>query len=99
MAKYKWAINMVIAAPMILICSVILAGGGDGFPDQLFVLFPWTFISKIIDSQIVFLFFGLIQYPIYGLLYDTSNKKKITICIIVILHFLIVAGILISKYS
>jgi uncharacterized membrane protein YesL len=96
--KFKWAINMIIAAPMILICSVILAGGGHGFPDQLFVLFPLTFISKFIDSQIIFLFFGLVQYPIYGLLYDISNQKKKTVCKIVIFHFLIVSGILISKY-
>jgi len=95
MTKFKWAINMIIATPMILICSVILAGGGHGYPDQLFVLFPWTFITKFIDSLIVFLFFGLVQYPIYGLLYDISNKKKKTVCIIVIVHLLLVARILI----
>jgi hypothetical protein len=56
MTKFKWTLNMIIAAPMILICSIILAGGGHGFPDQLIVLFPWTFISNIINSQFFFVF-------------------------------------------
>jgi len=99
MAKYKWTINLSIAAPMILICSVIVAGGGHGFADQLFILFPWTYISKIIDSQFIFFLFGLIQFPIYGLFYDKSFQKNKTIFIIVIVHFLLAVGILTLKYK
>lgn len=97
--KYKWTINLLISAPMILICSVILSGGGHGFSDQLIVLFPWASIAGIFDLVIIFFVFGLIQFPIYGLLYDTSNYKKKTVCIIAIVHLLIVAGVLISKYK
>ena len=99
MMKYKWTINLLITAPMILLCSVILSGGGHGFSDQLIVLFPWAAIAGIIDLGIIFFIFGLIQYPIYGFLYDTSNHKKKMIFLIMIVHFLIVIGILISKYK
>lgn len=98
MARFKWLINMIVAAPMILVSSVILAGGGHGFSDQLIVLFPWTFVSNIINSEVIFLFLGLIQFPIYGFLYDVSNQKKKVVARIVIVHFLIVIGVLISKY-
>ena len=99
MTKYKWTINLTIAAPMILICSVIIAGGGHGFADQLFILFPWTYISKFIDSQILFILIGLIQFPIYGLLYDQSVQKNKTVFTITIIHFLLAIVILFLKYK
>lgn len=99
MMKYKWTINLSIAAPLVLICSVIIAGGGHGFTDQLFILFPWTFISKLIDSQFLFFLIGMIQFPIYGLLYDKSVQKNKTVFIITIIHFLLAVGILFLKYK
>jgi hypothetical protein len=75
MTKFKWTLNMIIAAPMILICSIILAGGGHGFPDQLIVLFPWTFISNIINSQFFFCFLALynIQFMVFCTIFQIKK--------------------------
>lgn len=99
MAKYKWTINLSIATPMILISSIILSGGGHGFTDQLVVLFPWASFFLSIEVEFLFFFFSLIQFPIYGFLYDKSIEKNKTLVIIALVHLLAVIGVLFLKYK
>ncbi|MBB4801158.1 hypothetical protein HNP37_001197 [Flavobacterium nitrogenifigens] len=98
MSKYKWTINLSIATPMILIGSIIISGGGHGFTDQLIVLFPWASVFLSLDVEFLFCFFALIQFPIYGLLYDKAFNKIKTLLVISIIHFLIAGLILFLKY-
>ncbi|KFF04834.1 hypothetical protein [Flavobacterium reichenbachii] len=97
MSNYKWTTNLSIATPMILIGSIIISGGGHGFTNQLIVLFPWASIFLSIDFEFLFYFFALIQFPIYGILYDKAFNKVKTLFVIGIIHFLIMLAVLFLK--
>jgi hypothetical protein len=98
MSKYKWTINLSVATPMILIASIIISGGGHGFVDQLIVLFPWASVFLQFEIEFLFYFFALIQFPIYGLLYDKAFNKTKTLLMISIIHLLIAGLILFLKH-
>ncbi|WJS95460.1 hypothetical protein NYQ10_03185 [Flavobacterium johnsoniae] len=99
MSKYKWTINLSVATPMILIASIIISGGGHGFTEQLIVLFPWASVFLSVEVEFLFYFFALIQFPVYGLLYDKAFDKIKTLSVITIIHILIAVLVLFLKYK
>ncbi|MEN2400727.1 hypothetical protein GKZ90_0013135 [Flavobacterium sp. MC2016-06] len=89
--KYKWTKRFLILTPFFLLFSMFIAGGGHGFVQPIFALFPFATFTCIWMSELGFLnlILALIQFPVYGLLIDKANDKKRTWIIISILHFLI----------
>ncbi|KAF2335628.1 hypothetical protein [Flavobacterium daemonense] len=98
MPNYKWTINLSIATPMILVASIIISGGGHGFTDQLIVLFPWASAFLSLEVEFLFYFFAIVQFPVYGLLYDKAFNKVKTLSVVAIIHLLVATGVLFLKY-
>jgi hypothetical protein len=51
-------------------------GGGHGYFEPIFILFPFSCISFIFLMRSIFVYFYAIQYPVYGLLLDKMKAKN-----------------------
>lgn len=79
--------------------STIIAGGGHGFYQPIFALFPFATFSCIwkADMSFINLVIAIVQFPLYGLWIDkTSNEKRTWI---VILTFHVVLATLIILFA
>lgn len=94
--KYKWTIRFLILTPLLLLVTMIIAGGGHGFNQPIFTLFPFATFQCIWSKDLSFINFiiAAIQFPIYGLCIDKSKNKKKTWIVILILHILLAGLIL-----
>ncbi|MBS7252356.1 hypothetical protein [Flavobacterium branchiicola] len=93
--RYKWTIRFLILTPLLLLATMIIAGGGHGFIQPVFALFPFATFQCIWSKDLSFINFiiGVVQFPIYGLCIDKSSNKIKTWIIILILHILL-AGLI-----
>ncbi|MBE8725925.1 hypothetical protein [Flavobacterium hungaricum] len=90
--SYKWTKRFLILTPLFLLFCMIAAGGGHGFVQPIFALFPFAAFTCIWFAELSFfnLILAILQFPAYGLLIDKSNDKRKTMLMISILHILIV---------
>ena len=88
--KYNWTIRFLILTPILLLLSIFLMGGGHGFFEPTFVLFPWaTMLFFWYDTMnFAFLSMALIQYPVYGLILDKYKSQYIGL-FITLLHIVL----------
>ncbi|MFV8345598.1 hypothetical protein [Flavobacterium sp. ZB4P13] len=86
----KWTLRFGMLTPILILIAIFLAGGGHGYFEPIFILFPFSCISIIFFNEInlLFIFIALIQYPIYGLLLDKMKVKNIAFFIILAHLFL-----------
>jgi hypothetical protein len=85
----------LIAEAIGILIATFAAGAGHGSYAPARIIFPYTMISTVFHENIrgIYLIFGLIQFPIYGLVIaSASNTKYIKqiIIILTILHFVAV---------
>ncbi|MFB3386471.1 hypothetical protein [Flavobacterium sp. LAR06] len=75
---------------------MIIAGGGHGFYQPIFALFPFATFSCIWETDLSFfnLIVAILQFPLYGLWIDKTSNKTRTWGVILILHVLL-AGLII----
>lgn len=95
--RYKWTIRFLILTPLLLLVAMIIAGGGHGFIQPIFALFPFATFQCIWSKDPSFINFiiAVFQFPIYGLCIDKSSNKKKTWIIILTLHVLLAGLILV----
>lgn len=85
----------LIAEAIGIVIATFAAGAGHGSYTPARIIFPFTMMSTVFHENIrgIYLIFGLIQFPIYGLVlaWATNTKyiRKIII-ILTILHFVAV---------
>lgn len=90
--KYKWTIRFTVLTPILLMLAIFLMGGGHGYFEPTFLLFPTATILFIwYDTMnLAFLFMAFIQYPVYGLIHDKYKHRFQYIgLIIILLHFIL----------
>ncbi|WP_018342184.1 hypothetical protein [Cytophaga aurantiaca] len=90
--KYKWTICFIVLTPVLIIACFFLLGGGHGWIEPTIILFPFATIQFIRSSTIDlgFLLAGFFQYPLYGLLIDSFQKKNITKILLITLHVILI---------
>ncbi|MEN2415239.1 hypothetical protein [Flavobacterium mesophilum] len=93
--RYKWTIRFLILTPLLLLIAMIIAGGGHGFVQPIFALFPFATFQCIWSKDLSFINFiiAVVQFPIYGLCIDKSINKTKNGIIILVLHVLL-AGLI-----
>jgi len=93
--RYKWTIRFLILTPLFLLFSAIIAGGGHGFNQPIFALFPIATFPCIWKADMSFLnlMIAIIQFPLYGLWIDKTSNKKRTWFVILTFHVLL-AGLI-----
>lgn len=92
MNKFRTTIRLTVITPILIIVCVFLMGGGHGYYEPTFLVFPFaTILFAFYDTlNLWFLLASLIQYPIYGLLIDKlSNKFKFMTFAIILVHIAI----------
>lgn len=90
--RYKWTKRFLILTPLFLLICMILAGGGHGFVQPIFALFPFATFTCIWFTELSFfnLILAILQFPVYGLLLDKARYKRKTWILISIIHVLFV---------
>jgi hypothetical protein len=85
--KFKTTIILTISTPILIIICVVLMGGGHGYFEPTFVVFPFATILFAFFNTMnyTFLFASLIQYPIYGLLIDKLRHRFNLIAFFIVL--------------
>ncbi|MNL38112.1 hypothetical protein D3C87_1603000 [compost metagenome] len=94
--RYKWTKRFLVLTPLFLLFSMIIAGGGHGFYQPIFALFPFATFSCIWDTDLSFinLMIAIFQFPLYGFWIDKTSNEKRTWGVILVLHVLL-AGLII----
>ncbi len=86
---FKWTIRLSIATPILVIVTVLLAGGGHGFLKPILCTYPIAFVFEFKNENNA-LIPMLFQFPLYGLLIDLAkiffNKRYYGIILAVGLH-------------
>lgn len=97
--KYKLTKKMLILTPLFLATSIFLAGGGHGYFEPMFALFPYATFTCIWMSELTLinLILAICQFPFYGILIDKASNKRKTSLVILIIHLLV--SILILKFA
>lgn len=97
--KYKWTKRFLILTPIFLVIAVFLTGGGHGYFQPMFLIFPFATFTCIGNNALTLinLTLAIIQFPVYGILIDKSNNKRMMSFIILIIH--IVVSVIILKYA
>jgi len=81
-----------LLTPILIILCVFLMGGGHGYFEPVFIVFPFATILFIWfkTMNLFFLAASLIQYPLYGLLIDVwSQRFQFIAVLIFIVHTLV----------
>lgn len=91
LGRYKWTIRFIVLTPFLIIISFFLLGAGHGWREPTIILFPFATIQffRTTTMDVGFLIASLIQYPVYGLLIDSFNKKNTIKLVLIILHILL----------
>ena len=100
--KYRSTLRLALLTPILLIFSIMLAGGGHGWTEPTIILFPFGTLNLIWQDMlsVPMVLLGTFQYIVYGFLFDrtrTSGNSKLTLGIITALHILLVISILTFK--
>ena len=100
--KNRATLRMALLTPILLVISIVLAGGGHGWMEPAIVLFPLGTLNLIWQDMlsVPLAFLGTVQYVVYGFLFDrarASGNSKSTLELIVTFHILLVSAILIFK--
>ncbi len=68
---FKWMLVLSGIGLLYFLVAIVVAGGGHGSFVPLIIGFPWMTICTLWDSGITpfFWMLGLIQFPVYGLLF------------------------------
>lgn len=89
--KYKWTLIMIIIGTLIFLLNLFLLGRVSLTP--VYFSFPYSLLlisAFNVNLVIIAIILGLLQYPIYGLILDKSNKKMMSFIIILIVHLVVV---------
>jgi len=91
--KYKWTIRLTVLTPFLLVLAIFLMGGGHGYFEPTFVLFPLATILFFWYHTMnpAFLCMALIQYPLYGFILDKYRQRLPYIGLLIILLHLLLA--------
>lgn len=94
--KYKWTKRFLVLTPLFLLFSIIIAGGGHGFYQPIFALFPFATFSCVWNADLSFINFiiAIFQFPLYGLWIDKTSNKKRTWFVILFFHILLASLII-----
>jgi hypothetical protein len=73
--KFTWTKRLAIATPLIMIISIMTAGGGHGTPIPTLLCYPFFFLSDAFSSGGGPLVWALLlgQFPMYGLVIDLGK--------------------------
>ena len=90
----NWAIKLTIVGFLLMIICVLLSGGGHGFIEPWYVVFPYSVLLTQFfgDYEWLILLIMFIQFQIYGFIID-RNKNKIMKTILILLIFHLIFGI------
>ena len=93
--KFTWAKRLTIATPLIMIISIMTAGGGHGTPIPTLLCYPVFFLSDAFSSGGGPLVWALLlgQFPMYGLLIDLgklASRQLIATGLVVVLHITLI---------
>lgn len=99
--RYKWTKRFLVLTPLFLLFSMIIAGGGHGFFQPIFALFPFATFSCIWAGELslIDLIIAILQFPLYGLWIDKTSNKTRTWVVILILHVLLATLIILFADS
>ena len=88
---FKWTIRLSLVTPIIMFLAILMAGGGHGNMGPIFLMFPVAFAIKL-NNDIYSMALMAIQFPIYGLIIDLSNRffntKLYGVALLVIMHII-----------
>lgn len=97
--KFKWTLRLTLLTPLIMITSIITAGGGHGTPIPAMFCYPILFLLKAFESSGGPLVWGVLlgQFPVYGLVIDigklTSWQRLSNIALLSFHSILVLAAI------
>ena len=88
--KYKWTLIMIIIGALILMFNFLVLGGEPLIP--VYFSFPYSLLllsAFNVEHFIIIVALILLQYPIYGLILDKSDKKLTSLILILIVHLVV----------
>jgi hypothetical protein len=96
--KLNWTIKLSIIGFLLTIICILISGGGHGFMEPLYVIFPYSFLlgETFKDETWLFFLFMFVQFPIYGFIIDKWNTKT-TLVLLILLHLITVVCVFLTK--
>lgn len=76
----------------------MLSGGGHGFLQPLYIVFPYSILLTQIFTEELWLLFLImfIQFPIYGFIIE-KWKTKTTLILVFLIHIIVVVCVFLSE--
>jgi hypothetical protein len=93
--KFTWTERLTIITPLVMLISIMTAGGGHGTPLPTLLCYPGLFLFDIHDSGGGPLVWTILlgQFPMYGFLIDLGKfgaRHYLTTGLVVIIHLALV---------
>lgn len=93
--KFTWTKRLAITTPLIMIISIMTAGGGHGTPIPTLFCYPIFFLSDVFRSGGGPFVWAMLlgQFPIYGLIIDLgklASRQLIATGLVVVLHITLI---------
>lgn len=90
--KFKWTLRLTLLTPLIMLISIVTAGGGHGTQVGLLLFYP---VCLLFDGDVEpFVWMILIgQFPIYGLIVDIGiriSKESLAVGLVVLFHTILI---------
>lgn len=87
--KLNRTIKLTIVGFLLMIICVLISGGGHGFIEPLYVVFPYSVLLTQFfgDYEWLILLIMFIQFPIYGFIIDKWKTRK-TLILILLTHLM-----------
>lgn len=101
--KFKWTLYLLYTTPVLMLITILAAGGGHGYPAPLFICFPWFAVLGYIDGGWVAMLAMALQLPVYGLIIDASlaifGTGRYMKLVLVFLHIAVVIALAVKLNS
>ncbi len=100
--EFRWTLISIPLTVFGIIICVFLMGGGHGTYTPTIYLFPYAMLTALLEKTIgpTSIILGLIQFTVYGLIFDLTKTTKRALLFkvtLLLLHGLTIAFVLLNR--
>lgn len=100
--RTRWTIRGILLTPLIMLISIVTAGGGHGTPIPIMLCYPLLFLIKEFESGGGPLVWAVLlgQFPLYGLIIDLgtwTSRKFLGAGLVTLVHAALTVTVIIKR--
>lgn len=97
--RLNWTIKMTIIGLLLIIINFFIIGGGHGYFEPLFFLFPipCILLNYFYEINLIVIVLIFAQFPIYGFILD-KNKNQLRKMSLTLLIIHVILGIIALQF-